>query len=86
MPASYSLSAESKKALQKLLNDPALHFTDDVKKASEKIKYLGREEPWLPTPYKFTETISAFSSAAAAGAAVIAKERYGIDQDITVNT
>lgn len=72
--------------LENLIGDNRLGITPDVKAAAEAIKFTGFDKPFLPTPFKFTESICAIAGLVAASAAAITKERYGIDQEVTVDT
>jgi hypothetical protein len=84
----YNVQEESKKILlEHAINDSRLGFTPEVKEACERVKFVGRDgKPYLPTPLKMTESISALSGLVGALSAVVAKERYGIQQSVTVNT
>lgn len=82
----YTIQAEAKRLLGVLIGDDRLRLSPEVKKACEKVDFSGHSDPWLPVPCKFSESISAMSGFVAAAAATVAKERYGIDQEATVNT
>ena len=83
----YNVQQSAKNILvNKLVGDERLGFTPDVKAACEKVKFSGHDKPFLPTPVKMTETISVMSALVGAAASVVAAERYGIEQDVEVNT
>ena len=86
MAANYSVQEESKRLLDVLVNDPELSISDEVKAASKNVQFDGHSDPWLPVPLKFTETISAISALTSSAAAAVAQDRYGVQQDIHVNT
>jgi hypothetical protein len=82
----YSVQEESKRLLNILVNDPKLSISDEVKAASGRVQFDGHSNPWLPVPLKFTESISAISALVSSAAAAVAQDRYGVQQDIKVNT
>ncbi|KAK7427507.1 hypothetical protein QQZ08_005949 [Neonectria magnoliae] len=85
----YSVQRESERFLhERLLNDKQLALPPSFSEAAKKIKFVGQDsKPFIPTPCKITESVSALSGLVAAAASAIAKDRYGIDfQDAEVNT
>ena len=84
--APYTIQAESKQLLKSLLDNPSLFVSPEVKAAAERVEFTGYADPWLPVPVKFSESISAISAFVAAAAVAVAEDRYGIKQDIKVNT
>ncbi|EFW99724.1 caib baif family enzyme [Grosmannia clavigera kw1407] len=86
MASPYTIQSESRQLLERLLNDPKLSVPNEVKEAAERVEFSGYANPWLPVPVKFSESISAISAFVGASAAAVAKDRYGIEQDIRVNT
>ncbi|KAK9784048.1 putative CoA-transferase family III domain-containing protein [Seiridium cardinale] len=86
---SYNLQQESSRILQDvLLKDPLLELPESFAKAAEKVRFVGGDsQPFIPTPCKITESISALNALLAVAASVVAKDRFGVDfQDIEVNT
>lgn len=86
MGSQYTVQAEAKRLLERLLNDPKLYVNPEVKAAAERVEFTGYANPWLPVPVKFSESISAISAFVGASAAAVAEDRYGIKQGIRVNT
>ncbi|KAK7419181.1 hypothetical protein QQX98_003521 [Neonectria punicea] len=85
----YSVQQESERFLdERLLNDKHLALPPSFSEAAKKIKFVGKDpKPFIPTPCKITESVSALSGLVAAAASAIAADRYGIDfQDAEVNT
>ncbi|KAF7534413.1 hypothetical protein G7Z17_g13367 [Cylindrodendrum hubeiense] len=86
---SYSVQQESQRFLhERLLNDKQLSLPPSFSEAAKKIKFVGQDpKPFIPTPCKITESVSALSGLVAAAASAIASDRYGIDfQDAEVDT
>ncbi|KAH6999841.1 CAIB/BAIF family protein [Ilyonectria destructans] len=86
---SYSVQQESERFLhERLLNDKTLLLPSSFSEAAKKIKFVGQDpKPFIPTPCKITESVSALSGLVAAGASAVASDRYGIDfQDAEVDT
>ncbi|KAH8661740.1 caib baif family enzyme [Ilyonectria robusta] len=86
MGSQYTVQAEAKHLLERLLNDPKLYVNPEVKAAAERVEFTGYANPWLPVPVKFSESISTISAFVGASAAAVAEDRYGIKQGIRVNT
>ncbi|GAB7342431.1 hypothetical protein MBLNU457_g0640t2 [Dothideomycetes sp. NU457] len=87
--SSYSTQAEAQNILsEKLLSDPELDIPKAVQDAARKINFVSDySKPFVPTPFKMTESSSALNALVAAAASAIATDRYKIDlQDIQVNT
>lgn len=86
---SYSVQQESERFLhERLLNDKTLLLPSSFSEAAKKIKFVGQDpKPFIPTPCKITESVSALSGLVAAAASAVASDRYGIDfQDAEVDT
>ncbi|KAH7133253.1 CAIB/BAIF family protein [Dactylonectria estremocensis] len=86
---SYSVQQESQRFLQeRLLDDKQLSLPRSFSEAAKKIKFVGKDsKPFIPTPCKITESVSALSGLVAAAASAVASDRYGIDfQDAEVDT
>ncbi|KAH7153188.1 CAIB/BAIF family protein [Dactylonectria macrodidyma] len=86
---SYSVQQESQRLLQEhLLDDKQLSLPSSFSEAAKKIKFVGKDsKPFIPTPCKITESVSALSGLVAAAASAVASDRYGIDfQDAEVDT
>ncbi|KAJ9618376.1 hypothetical protein H2204_013050 [Knufia peltigerae] len=86
MAPKYTIEAGARCLLKNLVSDSRLRIDPEILAACDKVQYRGPSDPWLPTPFKYTEASSAFNALAAAGAALIAKERYGIEQEVVINT
>ncbi|KAH0044196.1 hypothetical protein KCU78_g456, partial [Aureobasidium melanogenum] len=87
--SSYSIAEESRKILfEKLLSDPTLNIPKSIRDAANKVKFVGgRSTPFVPTPFKMTESSTSLHALVAAAASAIASDRYKIDlQDIEVNS
>lgn len=83
----YSVQDEAKRILfESLLHDPRLGFTPDVVAAAKTVNFSGGKNPFLPGPFKMSETSSALSALVGTYGSVIANERYGIKQDVSVDT
>ncbi|KAL6411275.1 CoA-transferase family III [Ilyonectria robusta] len=86
---SYSVQQESERFLhERVLNDKTLLLPSSFSEAAKKIKFVGQDpKPFIPTPCKITESVSALSGLVAAAASAVASDRYGIDfQDAEVDT
>lgn len=82
----YTIQQGAKELLQTLISDDRLLIEPAVKKLTKTIKFTGWEEPFVPCPAKFTESASAFGGLVAAAAIAVAKDRYGVEQEATVDT
>lgn len=86
---SYTIQDESRKILhEKLLSEPTLNILKPIRDAADKIKFVGgRSKPFVPTPFKMTESSAALHALVAAATSAIVSDRYKIDlQDIEVDT
>lgn len=86
MGSQYTVQAEAKRLLDRLLNDPKLYVDPKTKAAAQWVEFTGYSDPWLPVPVKFSESISAISAFVGASAASVAEDRFGIKQAVLVNT
>ncbi|KAL4778859.1 CoA-transferase family III domain-containing protein [Aspergillus varians] len=86
--APYSVHTESARILaEHLLNSKDITLPESFKEAAKKVKFIGDDQPFIPTPLKITESSAALNALVAVAASAVSKDRYGIDyQDITVNT
>lgn len=87
--SSYSIAEESKRILfEKLLSDSTLNIPKLICDAANKVKFVGgRAKPFVPTPFKMTESSASLHALVAAATSAIVSDRYKIDlQDIEVNT
>jgi crotonobetainyl-CoA:carnitine CoA-transferase CaiB-like acyl-CoA transferase len=83
----YNVQKESQRILlEHIINDERLGWSPEIKKACQAVKFVGDSKPFIPTPLKITESVSALSALVGGAAAAVAEERYGIKQDVTVNT
>lgn len=82
----YNIQKESQRILGQLVEDPRLGISPDVKQACSEVNFLGDSQPFIPTPCKITESSSALSGLVGALASVVAKERYGVDQQVKIDT
>ncbi|KPM35363.1 hypothetical protein AK830_g11209 [Neonectria ditissima] len=85
----YSVQQESERFLrERLLNDKQLALPPSFSEAAKRVKFVGNDsKPFIPTPCKITESVSALSGLVAAAASALAADRYGIDfQDAEVDT
>lgn len=85
--ADYNVQNESARILlENILNDDRLGWAPETKEACRKVKFVGDSKPFIPTPLKITESVSSLSGLLGALAATVVEERYGVKQDVTVNT
>ncbi|TVY38464.1 Succinate--hydroxymethylglutarate CoA-transferase [Lachnellula subtilissima] len=85
--ADYNVQNESARILlENIMGDDRLGWTPEVKEACRNVKFIGDSKPFIPTPLKITESASSLSGLLGALAAAVAEERYGVKQDVTVNT
>jgi crotonobetainyl-CoA:carnitine CoA-transferase CaiB-like acyl-CoA transferase len=84
----YNVQATAKRVLlEELVGDERLGFDSDVKAACEAVQFVGPDpKPFLPAPVAMTESISAIAGLVGAAASVVARDRYGVSQDVTVET
>ncbi|KAM3553465.1 hypothetical protein MY1884_006663 [Beauveria asiatica] len=85
----YSVADEASRILTEvLLKDSQLDLPQSFKDAAQKVKFTsGKPDPFVLTPFKFTESSSALHALVATAANVAAAERYNISyQDVEVNT
>lgn len=76
----YSLKAEAAKVLAKLINDPALQFSQQVQDYAAQIQYksyAGIDKPIIPSSLKFTESSAGIWGAIGALSQAIVAQRYG---------
>ncbi|KIW37714.1 uncharacterized protein PV06_10345 [Exophiala oligosperma] len=82
----YTLQGESKKIFETILNDSRLNVPSDVKALGDRIKFTGDErDPFYPVPYKAAESQAGLLGLVGVFALAIAKDRYGIDQDVEID-
>lgn len=76
----YSVQEESRRILDKhLLQDKQLSLPSEFVEAAKHVKIVGVDpKPFVPTPCKITESVSAISALVAAGASAVSADRYGI--------
>lgn len=86
MAPQYNVQANAKKLLDNLASEDRHHIDNDIKAECEKVQFVGHPTPWMPVPFKFSESSASIGALVAAGAAVIAKDRYGIEQDVVIDT
>lgn len=87
--SSYNLNDEASRNFKEVLvADPALELHHSIKEAAQKVHFYGGDgRPFVPTPFKMTESSAVLNGLVAAAARAVAADRYGIDyQDIEVNT
>jgi hypothetical protein len=87
--SSYNLHDEASRILrEQLVADPALDLPQSIKEAAQKVHFDGGDgRPFVPTPFKMTESSAALNGLVSAAASAVAADRYGIDhQDVEVNT
>ncbi|TVY20061.1 Succinyl-CoA--L-malate CoA-transferase alpha subunit [Lachnellula arida] len=85
--ANYNVQNESARILlENILSDDRLGWTPETKEACRNVKFVGDSKPFIPTPLKITESASSLSGLLGALAATVAEERYGVKQDVTINT
>jgi hypothetical protein len=84
--SNYNVQEESRRALLDAVSDDRLGFTAEVKEACKTVQFIGDSKPFLPTPMKFTESVSALSALVGVCAASVVTDRYGEQQQVTVNT
>jgi len=85
--ADYNVQNESARILvENIIADDRLGWTPEVKAAARNVKFIGDSKPFIPTPLKITESASSLSGLLGALAAAVAEERYGVKQEVTVNT
>jgi hypothetical protein len=83
----YNVQHEARNILlERLISDNRLLLSPSVLEACQKVTFVGDSNPFVPTPCKITESVSAISGLVGALASVVAKERYGIEQDVEINT
>lgn len=85
----YSVQEESRRIFHEcLLNNKQLSLPSAFTEAAKKVSFVGPDpKPFINTPCKMTESVSALSALVATAASAIAADRYGIDyQDIEINT
>ena len=86
---SYNINDEASRIFREVLvADPALDLHPSIKEAAQKVQFNGGDgRPFVPTPFKMTESSAALTGLASAAASAVAADRYGIDyQDIEVNS
>lgn len=84
---SYSIQDESKRVLETLLADPKLNIPQSISDAAKKVKFRGHSKPFVPTPFKMTESSASLNGLVAAATSAVAADRYKIDtQDIEIDT
>ncbi|KAF5632070.1 caib baif family enzyme [Fusarium sp. NRRL 52700] len=86
MAPEYTIEQGAKQLLATLFDDPRLQIAPEVEAEIKKVQFSGHKTPWLPVPFKFSEGAGALTALMAGGAALIAKERYGIEQQVVSNT
>jgi hypothetical protein len=87
--SSYNLNDEATRIFRDVLvADPALNLSPSIKEAAQQVKFNGGNgRPFVPTPFKMTESSAVLNGLVSAAASAVAADRYGIDyQDIEVNT
>jgi hypothetical protein len=87
--SSYNINKESSRILQDvLIADPGLDIFPSIKEAAQKVQFTsGDGRPFVPTPFKMTESSAVLNGLVSAAASAVAADRYGIDyQDVEVNT
>lgn len=82
----YNVQVESQQILAHTIVDSRLNLSPEVKEACGRVTFHGDSNPFIPTPCKITESCSALSGLVGALASVAAKERYGIDQKVEIDT
>ncbi|TLD31407.1 hypothetical protein PspLS_01747 [Pyricularia sp. CBS 133598] len=85
----YSIRQEADRIFRNtLLKDQRLGLPEKVATASERTSFDANaiDTVYLPVPWKFAETSAALWALAATYGNAIAKERFGVDQDVVVNT
>jgi hypothetical protein len=87
--SSYNLNDEASRIFRDVLvADPALNLSPSIKAAAQKVTFNGGDgRPFVPTPFKMTESSAVLNGLVSAAASAVAADRYDIDyQDIEVNT
>ncbi|KAI6600882.1 hypothetical protein MCOR06_000602 [Pyricularia oryzae] len=85
----YSIRQEAERIFRDtLLRDQRLGLPQKVASASERTTFdtTTIDTAYLPVPWKFSESSAALWALAATYGNAIAKERFGVDQDVVVNT
>lgn len=85
----YSIRQEAEHIFRDtLLRDQRLGLPQKVASASERTTFdtTAIDTAYLPVPWKFFESSAALWALAATYGNAIAKERFGVDQDVVVNT
>jgi hypothetical protein len=73
-------------ALRELLNDPLLPLPPEVKHIVARTTFINESNPiFLPTPFRHIEAAAALKCIEGAIANLIGKERFGYEQDVTID-
>jgi hypothetical protein len=86
---SYNIHDEAARIFkEELIADPTLELPQSIKEAAQKVQFNGGDgRPFVPTPFKMTESSAVLNGLVSAAASAVASDRYGIAyQDIEVNT
>ncbi|KAF2500036.1 CAIB/BAIF family enzyme [Lophium mytilinum] len=85
----YTVQKEAERIFREVLIDgDRLGLPDSVKELASKTTFdaTAISEPHIPCPLKFTESSASLWALAATYGNAIAKERFGVDQSVVVNT
>jgi crotonobetainyl-CoA:carnitine CoA-transferase CaiB-like acyl-CoA transferase len=85
----YTIQKESERIFREvLIKGDRLGLPDSVKELASKTTFDANaiSLPYIPCPLKFTESSASLWALAGTYGNVIAKERYGVDQSVVVNT
>jgi hypothetical protein len=85
----YSIQEESERIFRNvLLTDQSLHLPEGIRDLANRTKFDANaiSEPFLPTPVKMTQSITALWALGATIANFICKERYELDQDVVIDS
>lgn len=82
----YTLQSESQRIYQLLVDDPRLNTPVAVKALADNVHFVGDEtQPFFPVPWKCAESQAGLLGYVGLYALAIAKERYGLEQEVNVD-
>ncbi|KAL3584684.1 hypothetical protein FPOAC2_14465 [Fusarium poae] len=82
----YTIQAEADRIFKSIVSDERLHVPLEAKEFASRVKFTGTEtQPFYPVPFKCAETQAAVLGYIGILAAAISKERFNLDQDISID-
>jgi len=81
-----TIDSTTQKAIQTLIGDPLLPIPEEVKRLVGRTNFLNESNPiLLPTPFRHVEAAAALKCVEGAIANLIGKERFGYEQDVSID-